>query len=160
MADSARNALHYPLPRVRHLPGSGSVADHEVLDAVLAQCPLQTEVDKWYAHSVYLYGWRMLQGGFYWEAHEIWECVWQRCPANSLEKLLMQALIQTANALLKRRLGQDRAQCRLIAHVLSLFDEIQRRSPEPTHLMGVNTTAFSQMLISLNTYLCQSISAK
>lgn len=59
-------------------------------------------------------GCAFLREGFFWEAHEIFEAVWMACPPNTPEKLLVQAIIQRANAYLKREMGQDRATARLI----------------------------------------------
>jgi hypothetical protein len=65
--------------------------------------------DHWQDNAAYLYGHRLLEAGFYWEAHEVWEAVWMNCRPNSTEKVLLQALIQQANARLKRKMGKVNA---------------------------------------------------
>ncbi len=137
------------MPATRHLPGSGSTPDRERLDAVTAVCPLRTDPLAWSANAAWLYGWRLLAGGFYWEAHEAWEPVWQRCAPNSRERLLVQALIQLANALLKRRLGRERACVRLLGEAAGLLDELSRRGGAGRSLMGVDIAALCQLARTL-----------
>lgn len=59
-------------------------------------------------------GLAFLRDGYFWEAHEVLEPVWMACPAGSPDRALVQALIQLANAGLKRRMGRDRAVMRLL----------------------------------------------
>jgi hypothetical protein len=54
-----------------------------------------------------------LEEGYFWEAHEVLEPVWMATPAGSAENQLVQAVIQTANAALKARMGQAGAAARL-----------------------------------------------
>ena len=58
-------------------------------------------------------GLRYLDSGYYWEAHELLEAVWQVCAEGSSERFFVQALIQSANAALKRSMGQPKAARRL-----------------------------------------------
>lgn len=66
--------------------------------------------------------------GFHWEAHEVFEALWMACPPNSPEKLYVQALIQRANAALKREMGQARAAARLTAQAEGLAAEAFTRA--------------------------------
>ena len=61
----------------------------------------------WYA------GWEFIEQGFNWEAHEVLEPVWMALPDGSDERLFTQALIQLANAALKRMMGRENAVQRL-----------------------------------------------
>ncbi len=74
------------------------------------------------------YGLAFLQDGYFWEAHEVLEAVWMVCPPNAPEKLMVQALIQQANAALKRKMGRDRAAERLDAQSLALAQEAVERA--------------------------------
>ncbi len=58
-------------------------------------------------------GLQFLEDGFFWEAHEVLEAVWMSCPPNSPEKLMVQAVIQFANARLKAVMGRAAAAERL-----------------------------------------------
>lgn len=60
-------------------------------------------------------GLALLRNGYYWEAHEVLEPVWMACPPNSPERVMVQAVIQFANARLKGRMGQIPAMQRLDA---------------------------------------------
>ncbi|MDX2482167.1 MAG: DUF309 domain-containing protein [Pseudodonghicola sp.] len=58
-------------------------------------------------------GWRYLETGFYWEAHELFEPVWRALPPNSRARAFVQGAIQIANAALKQRMGRLSAVLRL-----------------------------------------------
>ncbi|GAA6160012.1 hypothetical protein NBRC116589_21860 [Ruegeria sp. HU-ET01832] len=64
--------------------------------------------------SAWTSGLAFLNEGYFWEAHEVLEAVWLACPPNSPERLMVQAVIQYANACLKGRMGQPRAMARLM----------------------------------------------
>lgn len=68
-------------------------------------------------------GLRWLEEGYYWEAHEVLEPVWMAAPPNAPERHLVRAVIQCANARLKRRMGRENAARRLEALVAGLLDE-------------------------------------
>ncbi len=61
----------------------------------------------------WVYGIRLFNEGFYWEAHEVWEAVWMNAPPNSREKHFVQGLIHFANGLLKIRMDRPAAARRL-----------------------------------------------
>ena len=42
---------------------------------------------------------------YFWEAHEAWEAMWHGCPKPSVDRDVLQSLIQTAAALLQFHLG-------------------------------------------------------
>lgn len=70
------------------------------------------------------YGLRLFDAGYYWEAHEAWEGLWQQLPSHTDEARFLQALIQLAAALLKRECGNLRG-------ALSLWKKAQRTLPAP-----------------------------
>ncbi|WP_425099025.1 DUF309 domain-containing protein [Tropicibacter sp. S64] len=75
------------------------------------------------ASPAFAHGLRFLEQGFFWEAHECLEPVWMAARENSGEKLLLQALIQLANARLKARMGRPKAEARLRAEAARLAQE-------------------------------------
>ena len=70
------------------------------------------------ANAPWRHGLRLLDEGFFWEAHEVLEPVWLRAAPNSRERHLVQAVIQLANGGLKRALDRPRAAARLGALAL------------------------------------------
>lgn len=82
-----------------------------------------TETSAWRA------GWLYLQNGFYWEAHEAFEPVWMQTLPNSVERHLVQALIQIANASLKDRMQRPRAVARLCDLAQTHLQACERGAP-------------------------------
>ena len=70
-----------------------------------------------------------LEDGFFWEAHEVLEPVWMALPHGSREREMVQALIQLANACLKREMGRPRAVLRLCRMVAGHLQRPQRTTP-------------------------------
>jgi predicted metal-dependent hydrolase len=52
------------------------------------------------------YGLDLFNNGYYWEAHEAWERLWQAAPRDSAHSQLLQGLIALAAAGVKVRQGQ------------------------------------------------------
>ena len=69
-------------------------------------------------------GLRLLDTGWFWEAHEVLEPVWMACPPNSRERMAIKALIQIANARLKARMGMNRAVERLLVEATGIIAEL------------------------------------
>jgi predicted metal-dependent hydrolase len=63
--------------------------------------------DNWPHHEAWLFGVELFNGRYWWEAHEQWEAPWRVSDAE-LTRHLLQGLIQTAAALLKWDLGNER----------------------------------------------------
>ena len=81
--------------------------------------------------SAFQFGHTLFAEEFYWEAHEIWESVWMACAPNSPQKLLVQAMIQVANARLKQCMDRPKAADRLYCEADRLArDAFQRAGGE------------------------------
>jgi len=78
--------------------------------------------ERWYDSPDYLYGCDLYNHGYWWEAHEAWEGLWQVTDKRGTQGRFLQGLIQTAACHLKRHLGQLRAVRRLRATLLAHFD--------------------------------------
>ena len=87
--------------------------------------------------QAWICGVTFLREGYYWEAHEVLEAVWLACPPNAPERLMVQAVIQYANALLKRRMDQPRAMARLFALSDDLSCEAVGRAGG--HVLGISS---------------------
>ncbi|MDA7426028.1 DUF309 domain-containing protein [Thalassococcus lentus] len=68
-------------------------------------------------------GLRMLQSGYYWEAHEVLEAVWMAIPDGQPERKAVQGVIQIANAALKWRMQKPKAARRLQTIAMALLHE-------------------------------------
>jgi predicted metal-dependent hydrolase len=118
-------ALH--LPRWTHLPGTTPEADREPLEAAKALVPITFADGVPADHPAFRYGLRLHDGGFFWEAHEVWEAVWKAAPKNGCDRLVLRALIQLANAKLKLRMSRVRAAARLVEEARAELAEAGRR---------------------------------
>jgi len=137
------------MPAYRHRPGQTPRPAESPADAIAARAPAEFDPDQWQANVAYTYGFVLFENGFYWEAHEVWEAVWQSCQPNSRERQLLQALIQLANAELKRCLTQPVAAARLLAmadaHLAEAMDH--RVSPgESERVIGVDIGALRRRI--------------
>ncbi|MGB5213166.1 MAG: DUF309 domain-containing protein, partial [Anderseniella sp.] len=122
-----------------HVPGSGSAPDLVPLEQAKDLTPAVTRAAEWQGNVPYLYGHDLLQAGYNWEAHEVWEAVWLATPANGPERLLLQALIQKANARLKSAMQRENAAIRLQEQVEELrIDLIGRLGGRVEMYMGVS----------------------
>ncbi len=74
-----------------------------------AASPTPWPAHRWAASSPYLYGCDLYNRGFWWEAHEAWESLWQVTRDQPQQHRHLQGLIQTANAQLKLALGRAQA---------------------------------------------------
>ncbi len=82
-----------------------------------------------------------LRRGYFWEAHELFEPVWMALEAGSDDRRLVQALIQLANAQLKRKMQRPKAAKRLCIVVRELLATLTG-----TRVMGLE---ISQILTQL-----------
>ena len=94
--------------------------------------------------STFWYATAFLKEGFYWESHEVFEALWLRCPPESSEKKLIQALIQIANMHLKLKMGRSNASVRLKKIASQLWEEAFNGSSEPIY--GVKPNDLSNLM--------------
>lgn len=80
--------------------------------------------DTWQDNKVYLYGIKLINHGYYWEAHEALERIWQK-EESELSRLFLQGLIQVAAALLKHSTGNSPSAQRLYANAFSKLNVFQ-----------------------------------
>lgn len=66
-------------------------------------------------------GLTFLKAGYFWEAHEVLEAIWIALPNASVDRQLVQALIQYANAGLKQKMGRPNAASRLNVRAAAHF---------------------------------------
>lgn len=99
--------LTAPLPRSRFIPGQ-STRPLKNYESLLG--PIRNEVlelSDLRIHSYFLYGLDLFNSGFFWEAHECWEALWQKLSKNSPEAKLIQLLIKVAGIKIKQLQGRQ-----------------------------------------------------
>ena len=115
------------MPRWAYNPGTDRIPDREPLDSVKKLVPLRFESFVPSDDAAFRYGLALHDGGFFWEAHEIWEAVWKAAPMNGRDRLALRALIQITNAGLKERQARPRAAARLVDEARVLLGELIAR---------------------------------
>ena len=106
--------------------------------------------DDWRECEEYLRGIDLFNHGYYWEAHESWEAVWNASGRKGVTADFMKGLIKLAAALVKAREGREQGVARHAARAEQLFQMVRDAvRPEPTHFLGLSFTdllASSQLL--------------
>lgn len=98
--------------------------------------------DRWYDSEEYRYGIDLLNFGFWWESHEVFEKLWRVVGPKSSEGNFFQALIQLAAAQVKRRMGNHAAAKRLASKA------VDRLTKAPASYMGMNVGKLIQDIAS------------
>lgn len=130
----------WTMPPYRHRPGHTAKPEDGPAHEIARGAPQRLDADSWQTNEAYLFGFALYRDGYFWEAHEVWEAVWKSSAPNSRERRLLQALIQLANAELKRELGYAAAAARIraLAAVLLRDTLAPTAAEEPdTVLLGV-----------------------
>jgi predicted metal-dependent hydrolase len=115
------------MPSWAYNPGTDRAPDREPLEAVKQLVPVRFDGFVPADDAAFRYGLSLHDGGFFWEAHEIWEAVWKAAPMNGRDRLALRALIQIANAGLKQRQARRRAAERLLDEARTLLGELIAR---------------------------------
>jgi hypothetical protein len=121
----AQSVDHIPLPTHAHIPGSNQRHAEDFLDPVKKLASEQTQDANAANNIAWLYGLRLIDLGYHWEAHEILETVWMHAAPNSRERQLVQGIIHLANAVLKVKMERQKAALRLLdlaeTHIVEAF---------------------------------------
>lgn len=110
MGERPRLAPGVPLPPYRFVPGSklphptGDPAGHS-FGKRAAPDPSAAELQDWAVCVPYLHALDLFNHGYYWEAHEAWEALWQACGRHGPLADFLKALIKLAAAGVKVREG-------------------------------------------------------
>jgi len=112
-----------PRPPHAYVPGRTPRHPEGAFDAIRGSVTEGMAPEALPATAAWRTGLRWLEEGYYWEAHEVLEPVWMAAPPNAPERHMVQAVIQAANARLKRRMERPRAAERLEARVAALLRE-------------------------------------
>ena len=104
---------HLPMPSYAHVPGINSRPDNDELELVITLILSTTTDATAHDNIAWQYGIKLLNCGFFWEAHEVLESVWMNATPNSREQHLLQGVIHVANSALKVRMQRMKAAQRL-----------------------------------------------
>lgn len=108
-------ALFYP--EYAYVPGRTPRHPDGLFDGLRASVDMDYRPDQLLETPAWIAGLSFLEEGFFWEAHEVLEPVWMALPLASDEREMAQALIQLANACLKREMGRPKAVLRICERV-------------------------------------------
>lgn len=129
------------LPGHRYIPGETARHPEGAFDEMRAAAPERGAEGLAWAHGL-----RLLEEGFYWEAHEVLEAVWLALPPNAADRVMTQAVIQIANAGLKLLMKRPKAALRLCDEAERLAAEAGRRAASP---MGLPPEAPTRAIATL-----------
>lgn len=142
-------------PPYRFVPGrnphpTGHPAGHSYLPPGRKPPPVAwVPPDRWSDSHDYLYATDLYNYGYWWEAHEAWEGLWQLTDKSGPQGLFLQGLIQVAACHLKLHVRQRPGVTRLLA---SSTDYLRRAmsllDPTPVRYMGLDALGFVDRVIA------------
>jgi hypothetical protein len=147
MKGGPMSVVTMPLPSYRYIPGENARPDQALFDAVKELAPAVTLSATAADNVAWRYGMRLLNTGYYWEAHEVLERVWINAAPNSRERHLVRAVIHLANGMLKEIMGRPNARRRLAGLSRSAFAAAFRDGRGV--LMGIESAAALQVASDL-----------
>jgi hypothetical protein len=96
--------------------------------------PAVIDPARWLESQDYLWGCDLFNHGYYWEAHEAWEGLWQACGRRGIEADFLKGLIKLAAAGVKCREGRADGVRRHAARAAELFGQVRSRVGDAHHL--------------------------
>jgi hypothetical protein len=139
-----------PLPPYRYVPGlhPHPVAhpeghSHDPTGAHPQAGPL-LPADRWRESNDYLFGVDLYNRGYWWEAHEAWEGLWQQTDKSGQQGRFLQGLIQTSAAHLKRHVHQPDGVQRLLERAREHLAAARAGLGADGLYMGVDIADFTQ----------------
>ncbi|GMU22974.1 MAG: hypothetical protein AMXMBFR13_30580 [Phycisphaerae bacterium] len=99
------------------------------------------EPQRWREMEDYLYGIDLYNGGYWWEAHEAWEGLWQQTDKAGRQGHFLQGIIQVSAAHLKRHVGQPEGVRRLLGRARGHLAAVLAEDPSAA-FMGVQVADF------------------
>jgi len=125
-----------PFPAYAYTPGRNP---HPVRDkdghsySLRPPAPPAPDPERWQDSHDYLRGIDLFNAGYYWEAHEAWEGLWNACGRTGATASFLQALIALAAAGVKLGEGKSRGVAAHAARAASLLGGL-----EPARFMGLD----------------------
>lgn len=116
------SVTRFKSPPFAYVPGQTPRHDPSQFNLLCATAKPGMSVSQLLSSDAWVAGIQFLNSDYNWEAHEVFEPVWQALPNPSPERTLTRALIQLANAQLKRKMNRPNAVLRLCDQVVELMD--------------------------------------
>ena len=141
---TARYAPGRAFPAYAYLPGrdphpTQSPAGHSYRSEPAPPAGYLAPAD-WRDNDDYLYGVDLYNHGYLWEAHEVWEGLWNAAKQDAVQADFLQGLIQCAAAALKVPMDQPGGLAKLAEKGTGRLESVARRAgPE---LMGLDVLDF------------------
>jgi predicted metal-dependent hydrolase len=130
-----------PLPPYTYVPGR---FPHPTSDpqghhfGVPPERPAPPDPEHWQACRPYLFGIDLFNHGYYWEAHEVWEGLWQACGRKGPTASFLKGLIKLAAAGVKVREGVPQGVRNHARRAAELFQQIrQERVVNSSRYLGL-----------------------
>jgi hypothetical protein len=139
MTHLPRFAPDQPLPSHAFVPGGPFPRPTGGLPGCEHAEPLR---DDWPGSGSYLYGFDLLNHGYYWEAHEVWETLWHACGRTGPVADCVKALIKLAAAGVKVREGTPAGVQSHARRAAELFREVAQTTGKPRFL-GLDLNALA-----------------
>jgi len=95
--------------------------------------------ERWSESLDYLYGNDLYNNGYWWEAHEAWEGLWQQTEKGGPQGRFLQGLIQISAAHLKNHVGHAEGVERLLARA---FEHLESARTKDGIYMGLDLDDF------------------
>ncbi len=98
--------------------------------------------ERWRESPDYLYGVDLYNNGYWWEAHEAWEGLWQQTDKSGQQGRFLQGLIQVSAAHLKRHVEQPDGMNRLLERAREHLNAAGAGLTENDSYMGLDIKGF------------------
>ncbi len=99
-------------------------------------------LEDWRNNEEYLYGIDLYNYGYWWEAHEAWEALWQLTDKADMIGQYLQGLIQVSAAHLQQHVGRVDGVARLIIRSRAHLENALAQLEPETVIMGVALAGF------------------
>ncbi|RJP25953.1 MAG: DUF309 domain-containing protein [Candidatus Omnitrophota bacterium] len=137
-----RYAPEFPFPSYAFVPGRHPHPINHPEGHSYGLIPEEVEEpdpDNWKASQPYLYGIDLFNHGYYWEAHEIWESLWNACGRVGCTAMFLKALIKLAAAGVKAREGVPQGVRKLSRGAMELLLQLEQGlGQDNTYYMGLD----------------------
>lgn len=122
-----------PMPPHAYVPGQNARHPEDLFDPIKDSLTPGIPPGRLHETTAWAAGMVYLDGGYFWECHEVLEAVWMQTPVGSVEREMVQAIIQLANARLK--LLMDRPQA--VGRLCSIVRDHLQRCPTDRPVLGL-----------------------
>lgn len=143
-------ALTYP--EYAYVPGRTPRHPEGLFDPLRESVGSEVAPDRLMETPAWIAGLSFLEEGFFWEAHEVLEPIWMALSPEAEERELVQALIQLANACLKREMGRPQAVLRICEKIRAHLCRIQR-----DWVMGQSLHDLQEAVQALENQACRDL---